>query len=102
MFAFVAVAAAQHSDMTAETLRSDSVVLPDSFQYTYETSNGIKASASGQLKEFNKDEKAVVEQGEFGYTSPDGTPIHITYVADENGYQPTVSEYASVSIWNEI
>ena len=22
------------------------------------------------------------------YTAPDGTPVHVTFVADENGYQP--------------
>lgn len=47
-FAIVAVATAAvlpaHSgaDATAETLRSDSVVNPDSFEYAYETSNGIR------------------------------------------------------------
>lgn len=49
-FAVIAVAAAavvQHSvgsDAVAETLKSDSSVLPDSFNYAYETSNGIKGN----------------------------------------------------------
>lgn len=48
-FAVIAVAAAgvlPHSgaDATAETLKSDSSVLADSFNYAYETSNGIKGN----------------------------------------------------------
>lgn len=32
---------------------------------------------------------ATVEaQGGFQYTSPDGTPISLSYVANENGFQP--------------
>lgn len=29
-----------------------------------------------------------VAQGSFSYTSPEGIPIQITYLADENGFQP--------------
>lgn len=32
-----------------------------------------------------KDLEAQVVQGSYSYTSPDGTPITVTYVADENG-----------------
>lgn len=27
-------------------------------------------------------------QGSFSYTSPEGQPIRVTYVADENGFRP--------------
>lgn len=29
-----------------------------------------------------------VAQGSYSYTAPDGTLISVTYVADENGFQP--------------
>lgn len=32
-----------------------------------------------------KDLEAQVVQGSYSYTSPDGTPITVTYIADENG-----------------
>lgn len=97
MIAFVAciavasaagVASSASADAQAETLRSESVVNTDSYQYSYETSNGIKAQSAGQLKPVDK-ESAIVQQGEYSYRAPDGQEIKITYIADENGYQAT-------------
>lgn len=76
-------------DTQAQVLRSESVVNPDSFQYAYETSNGIVANEEGHLKQFTDEESAIVSQGGYRYIAPDGTPIAIQYVADENGYHPT-------------
>lgn len=89
----VAIAAdvpAPSSDAQAETLRFDSAVNPDSFQYAYETSNGIKAQEAGQLKQI-ENEQSIVAQGDYSYKSPEGQDISVSYIADENGYQPTVS-----------
>lgn len=86
----VAAAAPSERDAKADTLRSDSAVNPDSFQYSYETSNGIKAQEAGQLKQIDK-ETAIVTHGDFSYQSPEGDTIQLSYTADENGYRPTVS-----------
>ncbi|KAJ8732070.1 hypothetical protein PYW08_014800 [Mythimna loreyi] len=60
-----------------------------SYQYSYETGNGIAAQEQGYLKNAGqKDLEAQVAQGSFTYTSPEGIPISLTYVADENGFQP--------------
>lgn len=34
------------------------------------------------------EEPALEAQGSFQYTAPDGTPIAVQYVANENGFQP--------------
>lgn len=102
-FAIVAVATAavapvpSGQDAQAETLRFESDVLPDSFHYAYETSNNIKGQAAGQLKQIGK-ESAIVAQGDFSYLSPEGQPIQLSYIADENGYQPTVSSQSYTTI----
>lgn len=86
--AFVAVAAAVEDDKNAQVLRSDSRVGADSYEYAYETSNGINGQASGQLKNFGPEQDAVVSNGAFGWVDPEGHKWTLTYVADENGYQP--------------
>ncbi|XP_055320745.1 cuticle protein CP14.6-like [Sitodiplosis mosellana] len=90
LFALVVGAYAQHPDASAQVLRNDAVVNPDSFNYAYETSNGIAAKEQGQLKQIGS-ESGIAAQGDFGYTSPEGEKIQLSYIADENGFQPTGS-----------
>ncbi|KAE8573247.1 endocuticle structural glycoprotein SgAbd-4 [Halyomorpha halys] len=61
---------------------------PDgSYQWGYETANGIKAQESGSLKPAQdpKDGQVVVAQGSYSYTADDGSVITLTYVADDVG-----------------
>lgn len=67
------------------------------FNYNFKTSNGINENANGQLKDITVTDangqsqpgKGTVQQGSFSYTSPDGTPVKVDWIADENGFQPT-------------
>ncbi|XP_034481383.1 pupal cuticle protein 20 [Drosophila innubila] len=52
-----------------------------SYMYEYETGNGIKAEEMGGPEALNV-------EGSFSYTSPEGQAISLTYIADENGFQP--------------
>lgn len=54
--------AQQSGDAGAETVKSVSDVGPESFSYEYETSNGIKANANGELKQIGE-EKGISAQG---------------------------------------
>lgn len=54
--------------------------------FSFEADNGISAQEQGRLGGGN--EPAIQAQGGFQYTAPDGAPISLTYVADENGFQP--------------
>lgn len=90
-FALIAVAAAgllptqqPSADAQAQVLRSESAVNPDSFQYAYETSNGIHGQEAGQLKQIGESQ-GIATQGEFAWTGQDGQPISFSYIADENG-----------------
>lgn len=56
--------------------------------FSYETENGISAQEQGSLKNVGDKEPAVVASGSYQFTSPEGLPVQITYVADENGFQP--------------
>nr|XP_023016201.1 larval cuticle protein 1-like [Leptinotarsa decemlineata] len=63
---------------------------PDgSFQFSYETANGIKVEEKGYVKEGrNASEKIQVIEGNVVYTDVEGNVINLRYIADENGYQP--------------
>lgn len=104
----VALADVSHLDTV---VRFESVVNPDSYQYAYETSKGTKAEESGVLKNAGAEDEAIVSfeaiecqvqwlnrfflpakqeaKGSFSYNSPEGEAISLTYIADENGFQPT-------------
>ncbi|XP_060517304.1 endocuticle structural glycoprotein SgAbd-2-like [Cylas formicarius] len=66
-----------------------SEINPDgSFSYNYVSGDGTQAQAQGYLKNAGqKDAEAEVIQGSYSYTAPDGTPITVTYIADENGFR---------------
>lgn len=59
-----------------------------SYQYAYETANGINAHEQGYVKNAGvKDGEIQVAQGYYSYTAPDGQPIQVHYTADENGFK---------------
>lgn len=43
------------------------------------------------MKQIAQDQAGTAAQGSFQYTSPEGVPVQIQYVADENGFQPVGS-----------
>lgn len=60
--------------------QSADINVDGSYNYAYETANGIAAQESGTGGQY--------AQGSAQWTAPDGTPVQFQYVADENGYQP--------------
>nr|AAV91349.1 cuticle protein 4 [Lonomia obliqua] len=72
-------------------LRSDFKQDPaGSYNFDFETENGIVRSEVGELKEAldeeNKPHPVVVVRGSYSYTDEEGKPQSITYFADETGY----------------
>lgn len=87
----------QSGEAAARILRNDATINPDgSYAYAYETENGIAAQEQGQPKAFNNQQVGEAVQGSFQYTSPEGIPIQLQYVADENGFQPQGSHLPTV------
>ncbi|KAF7994438.1 hypothetical protein HCN44_003910 [Aphidius gifuensis] len=63
---------------------------PDgSYNYAYETENGISVSEEGSPKAAGPEGPAETVRGRFQYTAPDGTPIIVEYYADETGFHPS-------------
>ncbi|RZF37340.1 hypothetical protein LSTR_LSTR011089 [Laodelphax striatellus] len=59
------------------------------YTYTYQTVDGTVVNERGSLKQTpDGSDYVLVKDGSYGYTSPDGTPVQVTYTADENGFHP--------------
>jgi len=83
-------AESKSTDAAAQILRSENVLnLDGSYQYLYETDNGLNVKEQGQPRQIEgSDELAMQVQGGYEYTAPDGTAISMSYIANENGFQP--------------
>ena len=89
----MAVASAAPADQFSEPIpilrKSEEGPNPDgSYAWSYETGNGIRAEEQGQQKQLSDKESGTSASGSYSYTADDGTPISLTYTADENGFQP--------------
>ncbi|KAI8428865.1 hypothetical protein MSG28_007508 [Choristoneura fumiferana] len=58
-----------------------------SYKTAYETGNHIQAEESGYLKSVGEDQNALVQQGSYSYTAPNGEIITVEYTADEFGFR---------------
>lgn len=72
------------------------------FSVSFETGNQIKQQATGYNKKVyvprlhsdgtKSDEydtaNVIVQTGSYSYVAPDGRLIQVSYIADENGFQP--------------
>ncbi|XP_002134825.3 pupal cuticle protein Edg-78E [Drosophila pseudoobscura] len=68
-------------DAAAETREYKSDLKEDgSYNYQYQTSNGIAGQESGV--------GGYYASGSSAYYAPDGQLVQLTYTADENGYHP--------------
>ncbi|XP_068206667.1 cuticle protein AMP1A-like [Palaemon carinicauda] len=67
-------------------LRDDRIMEEDGrFNVEFEAENGIHFAKSGSPDAANG---AVIQAGQYSYTAPDGTPVLVKFVANENGFQP--------------
>lgn len=76
----VGVPLVRTADASAVVVARSEDVRPDGFDSSLQTSNSINNIASG-------DAYGNIH-GSFGWISPEGENVQISYVADENGYQP--------------
>ncbi|KAJ8956811.1 hypothetical protein NQ318_014225 [Aromia moschata] len=83
-------ASPQHSGDPIPIVRyeNEGVNADGSYQWSYETGNGIVAQEQGQLKNPGSENAAAEVQGSYQYQAPDGTPIALNYLANEDGFQP--------------
>ncbi|XP_016933628.4 larval cuticle protein 65Ag1-like [Drosophila suzukii] len=68
--------------------KSYSEVGPENFAFDWKTSDGQQAEAQGVLQNAGSDHEALAVKGSYSYVGDDGVTYTVTYIADENGFQP--------------
>ncbi|CAH0627172.1 unnamed protein product [Chrysodeixis includens] len=72
----------------ARILSYDSTIDPDgSYRFSYETSNGITRTETGNLVNAGQENEHIAVSGSYTYTDTDGEQVAVFYSADENGYK---------------
>ncbi|EDW47372.1 cuticular protein 47Eg [Drosophila sechellia] len=79
--AFACLLAVAVANEDANILRAEQEVNVDNFKYALELDNSVNVQQKGDL---NGEEWVV--SGTQSWTSPEGVPVSIQYVADANGY----------------
>ncbi|XP_027233833.1 cuticle protein AMP1A-like [Penaeus vannamei] len=86
--AAVAVAAPQFEEPVVELLRDERVFNEDgTFSYAVEADNGIKTAVSGSIGAGGQ----INQEGSYTFILEDGTQALVSFVANENGFQPQSS-----------
>ncbi|XP_040582149.1 uncharacterized protein [Lepeophtheirus salmonis] len=62
------------------------------FDNSFESENGIRQTSSGSTVTIGE-ESVVVMKGSYEYVGPDGQTYVVDWIADENGFQPSVLLY---------
>ncbi|XP_018574345.1 larval cuticle protein LCP-30-like [Anoplophora glabripennis] len=81
-------AAGLYDNKNYAIIRKIEVVEPESYNYLYETENGIYAEEQGHLVNKGSENEAINAKGYFTYTGPDNVVYTVQYTADENGFVP--------------
>lgn len=58
----------------------------------YELSDGTKREEKGELKNVGTENEAMSVTGSYTWVDPEGQLWTVTFIADENGFQPTVTQ----------
>ncbi|CAH1983162.1 unnamed protein product [Acanthoscelides obtectus] len=60
----------------------------DTYSYAIDQSDGITKNEDGQVVNPGTDNESIAVRGQYSYVGPDGVVYTVTYIADENGFQP--------------
>merc|ERR1712106_1161856 len=92
LLAIAAAAPTPEGDSSAEhiaILRDDRDHSDDgTYSFDMETENGISRSEKGYLIDVGSSEEVIAQAGSYSFTFPNGESFEMTFVADQNGFQP--------------
>ncbi|XP_075970543.1 endocuticle structural glycoprotein SgAbd-5-like [Anticarsia gemmatalis] len=87
------VAAAPQGDQDVQLLKyeTDNDGL-GTYNFVYEQSDGSKRDEKGELRNAGAEDEFVAMSGSYSWVGPDGETYRVNYIADENGFQPTIEQ----------
>lgn len=60
--------------------------------HSFDQSDGQKHVQDGELRNAGSEDEFIAMKGSYSWVGPDGVTYTVNYVADENGYQPTIEQ----------
>ncbi|XP_035428739.1 endocuticle structural glycoprotein SgAbd-5-like isoform X2 [Spodoptera frugiperda] len=88
--AFLAVTAAAPEDIQLIEYNVNNNGLGD-YNFDFEQSDGTGHSQYGELRNPGSENEFVAVKGYYSWTAPDGNTFVVHYIADEKGFQPSIS-----------
>ncbi|XP_068631142.1 flexible cuticle protein 12-like [Battus philenor] len=89
LFVAAAMAAPANPDGEAQIVRfSNDNIGVNGYNFDFETSNGIRQSEVGEVKNLGLENESLGVRGQYSYVGDDGKLYEIVYVADEEGFKP--------------
>ncbi|XP_060801110.1 uncharacterized protein LOC106131585 [Amyelois transitella] len=70
----------------------------DTHDFAFELSDGTKHEERGELKNAGSENEIYAVQGQYSWVGPDGVTYTVSYIADENGFQPTITQTAGGAV----
>lgn len=67
------------------------------YSYSYNI-DGIQAQEDGYLNHINTEQEALEARGSYNYTDAEGNTFQVSYVANENGFQPEGAHLLTASL----
>lgn len=59
---------------------------------SFEQSDGTKRDEQGELINAGSENESIAVRGSYSWVGPDNVVYTVTYIADENGFQPTIEQ----------
>lgn len=76
------------TDRTSYYEISQSRIVKFLYNYNYNTDSGIQIQENCYLNNADTDQEGLEVQGSYSYTDNEGNNFQVSYIANENGFQP--------------
>ncbi|XP_026328697.1 endocuticle structural glycoprotein ABD-5-like [Hyposmocoma kahamanoa] len=92
-FCLVAVACAAPQQRDVQILRFDNDNNGlGNYRWAFDQSDGTRHEQRGELTNQGRENEALVVRGQYSWIGPDGVTYIVTYVADDQGFQPQIEQ----------